>query len=140
VLLFKFSGGDGAGDGTGTGGAKSEQRFPLAIGDIIRQGKPGPDAGEIGKPGQIDVYRFSGKGKRVVLLSQPVAGECPASIDWKLVHEDSGTTVFDNSMGRFGCNAPFDSLGEKLKTGAYTLTVYGEVGATGAYRFALLSR
>jgi hypothetical protein len=66
-----------------------------------------------------------------------VAGNCPSfgTIGWKLVHEASGETVFDQWMQ---CNEPFGPLGYTLKRSAYTLTVYAGKGASGSYRFTLI--
>jgi SIR2-like domain len=122
-----------------------KQEFGIKIGDSVAPGSPKQGAGEIGKPGELDVYRFSGEGRTVSIVEQPVAGNClpRETLGWKLVHEDSGETLFDDwltdSLGN--CNLqPLDEEDSRLKGGDYTLTVYGNKGATGAYRFALRSR
>jgi len=120
VLVFRGSGGDG---GTTT------TAVPLGY----------AGSGEIRGSSEKDVYTFSGPGKPVSLVSQPVDGRCPefGGIGWKLVQDESGQPLFDNSMV---CDQPLGKEGSQLKAGDYTLTVYGAKGATGAYRFALRSR
>jgi hypothetical protein len=64
-----------------------------------------------------------------------VDGNCPeADIEWRLINEASAETLFDTPMQ---CNQPYGDDGFRLEGGDYTLTVYGDKGAIGAYRFAL---
>jgi hypothetical protein len=102
----------------------------------VRNGKPRPGAGELAEPGELDVYSFSGQGKIVRLVSQPVAGNCPSfsTIGWKLVSGMSGETLFDQWMQ---CGEPLGQEGYHLKSGTYTLIVYAAKGLTGRYRFSL---
>ncbi len=116
----------------------TEQRFTtIGAGTTVRDGEPTAGAGELGEPGELDVYSLSGEGRRISLVSQPVAGSCPSfgTIGWKLVSEASGETVFDRWME---CDEPFGPLGRTLNRDPYTLTIYGDKGATGPYRFTVL--
>jgi hypothetical protein len=114
----------------------TEQRFSIGVGDTVRNGQPRPGAGELAEPGELDVYSFSGQGKIVRLVSQPVAGNCPSfgTIGWKLVSGMSGETLFDQWMQ---CGEPLGQKGYDLKSGTYTLIVYAAKGLTGRYRFSL---
>jgi SIR2-like domain len=113
-----------------------EQAFELTVGTTVQPGKPLSGAGEIGQAAELDVYEFSGEGTVTFVNQAPPGGDCPPiGLHWRLVHLDSGDTIFDRSM--FNCAAPLDEPGHVLRAGTYTLTVYGANGATGRYRFTL---
>jgi serine/threonine-protein kinase len=133
----------GVGDATGTYGfllaPVTVGEFALEVGDVVSPGEPSDGAGEIASPAELDVYTFAGtEGQTVFFDNQERGGECPGvDMGWKLVHRESGTEIFDETM--FDCAEPFHEDGYTLEDGTYALTVYGAGGATGAYRFQLTS-
>jgi hypothetical protein len=103
----------------------------------VSPGQPADGAGEIGEPGEEDVFTYDAAGGEQVFLDvQPIADECPAEgMSWSLEHAESGSEVFDESI--FDCAEPFDEDGFTLERGTYSLTVYGADGTTGTYQFLL---
>ena len=64
-------------------------------------------------------------------------GSCPVWRRRLEAHQEaSGKELFDQS----DASEPPGEEGLRLEGGEYTLTVYGNEGATGAYRFALRGR
>jgi hypothetical protein len=114
-----------------------EQAFELVLGATVQPGKPLSGAGEIAEPGEVDRYEFRGNGKTITLVNQaPPGGDCPGlGLYWRLVHDATGDNVFQGPL--YNCQAPLGPGGIRLRAGWYTLTVYGDNGATGTYRFTL---
>ena len=107
--------------------------FPIALGDQVAQGKPGPGAGEMTTAGESDRYSFSVSAPQVVYLD--AQGDCGDTlIHWALLGP-SGETVKSDS-GATDSAICFD-LGEyTLPAGNYTITVSTTSGL-GTYAFQL---
>jgi serine/threonine-protein kinase len=115
------------------------EEFALALGDTVSPGEPGPGAGEVSVPAEVDVFTIeAGGGERIFLDVQELDGECPGfGMAWKLVRVDSLEEVFDELME--DCAEPVGEEGLTLDAGSYALVVYGVGGVTGTYRFQLVS-
>lgn len=105
-------------------------QFAIELGTRIRDGQPGPGAGNIETPGAKDVYTFRAAPRQKV--SARVFGGSPALIQgylgWRLVDED-GTEIF--KQGLYTGHPGVHTL---LRGGTYTLTVGSDVDpAIGTY-------
>lgn len=103
--------------------------FPIAIGDVVSDGVPGPGAGNIETPGTYDIYTFSvTAGERVYfdLLEGPQVGQ-----RWRLTTPE-GVEVFNSFF------ISDEGAVTLEKNGGYTLTVGADGNdVTGTYRFQL---
>lgn len=107
------------------------QSFAINLGDIIREGQPGPGAGNIESPGAFDVYTFTAmQGQRVMLDLQSAAAIGPR---WTL-RDSAGTIVFDGALLGDADNLLLEKGGE------YALSVGTERSDyKGSYQFQIRS-
>ena len=107
-------------------------RFPIRIGDTIKENSPGPGAGEIEAPGSHDVYTFNAAAGQHVFFRMIEHGKGMEQIKWKLTDSD-GTAIFDTCLG---CVQP--GVNTLKKGGPYTMSVGADRNdATGPYRLQL---
>ena len=108
------------------------QQFTIKVGDVIREGQPGPGAGEIESPGAKDVYTFSAAAGQRVYFRMLEHARGMEQIHWTLSDSD-GAAVFESRLG-------FRDPGVHVlrKGGAYTMSVGADrEPATGTYRLQL---
>ena len=103
--------------------------FAIEYGDFVSDGSPGPGAGNIEEAGTVDIFTFEGvAGEEVCFLE--LSGPC--SIRW-FVDDPLGNQLFQDN-GFCGGDPGTFILPE---TGTYTITVDGEMSATGTYGFVV---
>lgn len=108
--------------------------FPIAIGDTVSNGVPGPGAGNIEVPGAEDRYTFQGTAGQNVFFEQLGAATAfEGYLMWEIL-QPSGTTLTRAYIGGSG------TIGRKTlpETGAYTIRVYvnsTKVSRLGTYSF-----
>jgi hypothetical protein len=90
------------------------QQFTVNIGDTIRDGQPGPGAGQIESPGAKDIYTFQAQPNEKVAF-RAIQGT-PSRVDWVLL-DSAGEVIF---RGCLGC---FDPGTFTLAGGTYTMIV-----------------
>ena len=103
--------------------------FPIAIGDTVAEGVPGPGAGAIETLGTMDLYTFTARAGQTVYFQVKAAS--PSSLHWN-VTDAAGTVVFDTCL----CG---DAGAFQLKRGGqYTITVGSATDAqVGTYQFRI---
>ena len=127
-----------SGDFTGTYGFQvlnvpPLDEFSINIGDAIADAKPGPGAGNIESPGVQDIYHFNASpGQQIFFDSH---GASDTHISWTVADED-GNFVFEKETIAF--EQP-DKTFELTRGGTYTITVWGESGATDVYGFEIIN-
>jgi hypothetical protein len=105
--------------------------FRIKIGDRIEDGVPAPGAGNIEKPGAVDVYSFDAKPGQRVYFRRFSHDRGMEQIKWTLADVD-GAEVFDARL--------YYEPGTQVlrKGGRYTMSVGSEQArATGTYRLQL---
>jgi hypothetical protein len=126
------------------------ERFVIAVGDTIEPGRPGPGAGEIASPGQVDIYEFVGSaGQWVFLEVLSVDGDpdcTDAVLHWNLYDADGASVIPGASDARMGVSAYAKCADrgplELPASGTYELHVFAgflkDDPATGSYALRLL--
>ena len=105
--------------------------FPIALGDKVTPGQPGPGAGEITAAAEVDLYTFSLAQPQVVYLD--AQGDCASTlIRWTLLGP-TGATVKSDS-GEVDSAVCFDLGLYTLPAGSYTIRVNTTSGL-GTYGF-----
>lgn len=117
------------------------QTFSVVIGDTVSAGKPKAGAGEIGTPGQADVYRFdavAGQGLTVDAISAPGGCAGASPIRWTLRRPNGAGELFsDEDLGTCADRGPLTLPDD----GTYELDVHMPAGSdkVGAYGFKLVA-
>jgi hypothetical protein len=107
----------------------SVDQFVISIGDTVSDGEPGPGAGNIEGPGEVDIYNFDAAAGQKVIFDW-LSGT-NTMIGWQLQAPDS-TILFDSVLQ--------DWQVDLSQTGTYTLTVEGNnSNLFGIYSFKLLA-
>jgi hypothetical protein len=102
--------------------------FPLGLEEAVSNGVPGPGAGNIERPGAIDIYEVTIDAPTAVYFDE-IGGAC--TITWSCV-SPSGAVLFSNNPV-CATDPGTKSLAE---TGTYTITVTSATGA-GTYAFTV---
>ena len=104
----------------------------IKVGDRIEDGIPGPGAGSIETPYNMDAYTFTATPGQRVYFRMMGHSNGLAYLKWKLTDEN-GMDVFNTCLG---CSEP--GVQSLHAGGTYTLTVGSEADpATGTYRLRL---
>ena len=104
------------------------QRFPISIGDSVRNGIPAAGAGNIESPGVRDVYAFTATPGQMLLFDDQ--GHSTSALHLHLISPD-GEIVYRGSD-------PFQDFTRTLRrAGTYTLAVFASGDASGTYRFEI---
>lgn len=110
-------------------------RFSIKIGDRIKPGVPGAEAGVIESPGAEDIYVFTAAPGQKVYFHLLERSNGMDYNKWRLVDEN-GMEIFNTCLG---CSEP--GVQTLIKGGAYTLTVgTGTNPSTGSYGFEIGAR
>ena len=107
-----------------------ETEFDIEIGDTVTEDDPGPGAGRIAVPGEIDTYRFVADPGTEVYFDE-IAPECEIDIVWELQDED-GVVLFGNNAPLSGCSTTNQGSVRLERGGLYSLIVEGRLGGVGA--------
>jgi len=138
--IYTLRVGESANPGTGGYSFKlwhvpAPQTFPIAVGDTISNGVPGPGAGNIESPGVKDIYTFSAIGGQQVYFDLFDVASTLAVIPWKLIAPD-GRVIFDRILNC--CGGADAGVHTLAQTGGYTITVGSDNNAsTGTYSLKL---
>lgn len=102
--------------------------FTISFGDTVSDGVPGPGAGNLEAPGEVDVYNFDAVTGQEAIFNWLTGAN--ALIGWHL-QAPGGAVLFDSILHDWQLSLP--------QTGTYTLTVDGNnSNNTGLYSFQLL--
>ena len=106
------------------------QVFAIGFGDTVAQGVPAAGAGDVERPGSVDIYTFEAAAGQVAILKVLVGN---TDMAWDLTDPD-GSVVLDSTF------VISDELVPLAVTGTYTLTVDGfAFNNSGTYSFQLLA-
>ena len=110
----------------------ASDKFPIRIGDRIKDGVPQSGAGFIDRPGAQDIYTFTAAPRQKVYFRMLEHSPGMLQIRWRVVDED-GMEVFSTCLG---CGDP--GVQTLIKGGTYTMTVGSRNDpATGTYALEL---
>jgi hypothetical protein len=110
-------------------------RFPIKIGDEVKDNLPGPGAGVIESPGAEDIYTFSATPRQNVYFRVLESSQGMGLLGWRLL-DANGMEVFTSCLG---CSEP--GVQTLSKGGEYMLIVGSRTSpATGHYAFKTSSR
>lgn len=103
-------------------------QFTINFGDTVSDGVPGPGAGNIEAPGEVDVYNFDAVAGQQAIFNWLSGSN--VLFGWRLQAPD-GAALFDSFLRDWQLPLP--------QSGTYTLTVDANNGnSTGLYSFQLL--
>lgn len=107
-------------------------QFAINLGDTVREGQPGPGAGNIESPGAKDIYTFTATAGDKVSLKFLQVDPAAHLLNWEIRDQD-GKEIF---LSCLGCGDP-DPL-TLSRGGTYTMTVGERDEAwTGTYQFQI---
>ncbi len=105
--------------------------FTISIDETVSDGVPGPGAGNIERPGAMDIYTLSVRRAATVYFDHKNSS---CAIRWTAEAPD-GSFLFSN---QFMCSG-HPGVRELDQIGDYTITVFGNQNATGTYSFKVWS-
>ena len=126
----------GAGGATGVysftvGYILPPELFDIELEEVVAPDAPGPGAGNIERPGSVDIYSLFVPEDDVVCVNE-IYGPC--SVQWTCVGPDGEELFFDPVFCAFNPGTFFFEGGA-----TYTFTVFGLSDATGEYSFVVQS-
>jgi plastocyanin len=112
--------------------ANSPDEFTINLGDIVKDAQPGPGAGRIELPGNVDIYRFQAAAGQQVYFDEQGSSDI-YDFFWRVV-DANGQEVFYQYLHEDDAGARVLALG-----GTYTIYVWASNNIAGTYQFQIRS-